>query len=79
MRQASFRGPGISATKEETVKVPDVRGMTYEEAKDELQKHDLGIEKAAEEEPSNDYAKGEIKSQDPEAGKKVKKIQRSLW
>lgn len=68
-----FSGPGISATKEETVKVPDVRGMTYEEAKDELQKHDLGIEKAAEEEPSNDYAKGEIKSQDPEAGKKVKK------
>ena len=68
-----FSGPGISATKEEMVKVPDVRGMTYEEAKDELQKHDLGIEKAAEEEPSNDYAKGEIKSQDPEAGKKVKK------
>ena len=68
-----FSGPGIVATKEETVKVPDVRGMTYDEAKAELKKYDLGIKKAAEEEPSNDYAKGEIKSQDPEAGKKVKK------
>lgn len=68
-----FSGPGIVATKEETVKVPDVRGMTYDEAKAELKKYDLGIKKAAEEEPSNDYAKDEIKSQDPEAGKEVKK------
>lgn len=68
-----FSGPGIVATKEETVKVPDVRGMTYDEAKAELKKYDLGIKKASEEEPSNEYAKGEIKSQDPGAGEKAKK------
>ena len=68
-----FSGPGIVATEEETVKVPDVRGMTYEEAEKELKKHDLGIKKASEEEPSNDYSKGEIKSQKPGVGEKVKK------
>lgn len=68
-----FSGPGLATEQEETVKVPDVRGMTYEEAKAELKKHDLGIKKASEEEPSNEYAKGEIKSQDPGAGEKAKK------
>lgn len=68
-----FSGPGISQNEEETVEVPDVRGMTYDEAKDELKKHDLGIKKASEEEPSNDYAKGEIKSQSPGEGERVKK------
>ena len=68
-----FSGPGIVATEEETVKVPDVRGMTYEEAEKELNKHKLGIRKASEEEPSNDYDKGEVKSQKPGAGEKAKK------
>ena len=62
-----FSGPGIVATEEETVKVPDVRGMTYEEAEKELKKHDLGIKKASEEEPSNDYS--ERRDQEPEAGR----------
>ena len=43
------------------------------EAEKELKKHDLGIKKASEEEPSNDYDKGEIKSQKPGAGEKAKK------
>ena len=68
-----FSGPGLSAGTEETVEVPDVRGMTYEEAQAELKKHDLGIRRADEEEPSNEYAKGEVKSQDPGADEKVKK------
>ena len=68
-----FSGPGIVATEEESVKVPDVRGMTYEEAEKELNKHKLGIRKASEEEPSNDYDKGEVKSQKPGAGEKAKK------
>ena len=63
-----FSGPGISQNEEETVEVPDVRGMTYDEAKEELKKHDLGIKKASQEEASNDYAKGEIKSQSRERG-----------
>lgn len=68
-----FSGPGLATEQEETVKVPDVRGMTYDEAKAELKKYDLGIKQASEEEASNEYAKGEIKSQDPGAGEKVKK------
>ena len=69
-----FSGPGISQNEEETVEVPDVRGMTYDEAKEELKKHDLGIKKASQEEASNDYAKGEIKSQSPGEGERVKRI-----
>ena len=68
-----FSGPGLSESNEETVKVPDVRGMTFDEAKAELKKYDLGIKEAAEEEPSNEYAKGEIKSQDPGVGERVAK------
>lgn len=68
-----FSGPGLTEKNEETVKVPDVKGMTYDEAKAELKKHDLGIRKANEEEPSNEYAKGEIKSQDPGEGERVAK------
>lgn len=68
-----FKGPGLSANTEDTVEVPDVRGMTYEAAQAELNKHELGITKAKEEEPSNEYAQGEVKSQDPGVGEKVKK------
>ena len=68
-----FSGPGLVANEEDMVEVPDVRGMTYDEAKDELNKYELGIKKASAEEPSNDYAKGEIKSQDPGEGEKVEK------
>lgn len=68
-----FSGPGLSGNEEEMVEVPDVRGMTYDEAREELNKYELGIKKASEEEPSNDYAKGEIKSQDPGEGERVKK------
>lgn len=67
-----FKGPGLSANTEKTVEVPDVRGMTYEEAKDALNDKKLGIRKASKEEPSNEYKKGEIKSQDPGEGEKVK-------
>ena len=67
-----FKGPGLSANTEKTVEVPDVRGMTYEEAKDALNAKKLGIRKANKEEPSNEYKKGEIKSQDPGEGEKVK-------
>lgn len=68
-----FKGPGLSANTEETVKVPDVRGMTFEQAKAELKKYDLGIKKANKEEPSNEYEKGQVKSQDPGADENVEK------
>lgn len=68
-----FKGPGLTASQEETVKVPDVRGMTYDEAKEELKDKGLGIRKASKEEASNEYEKGEIKSQTPGAGEKVTK------
>ncbi len=47
--------------------------MTFEDAQAELKKKDLGIKKADKEEASNEYEKGEIKSQNPGKGKKVKK------
>ena len=67
-----FSGPGLASSSEkEMVEVPDVKGRTYEEAKEILNKKNLGIRKANEEEPSNEYAAGEIKSQDPGAGEEV--------
>lgn len=68
-----FKGPGLKTSTEETVPVPDVRGMTFEQAQEELKKYDLGIHKENQEEPSNEYAKGEVKSQDPGVGEKVEK------
>ena len=53
--------------------MPDVRGMTYEKAEEELRKHDLKIKRASEDEPSNEYEKGQVKSQTPGEGEKVKK------
>ena len=68
-----FKGAGLSTKTEQTVTVPDVRGMTFEDAQAELKKKNLGIKKADKEEPSNEYEKGEVKSQNPGKGKKVKK------
>lgn len=66
-----FSGPGISTSSEENmVKVPDLRGMTEEEAKDELSKYGLGIDVVGEE-PSNEYKEGEIKSHTPGPGETV--------
>lgn len=50
----------------------DVRGMTYEEAKEALNKVGLGIFKNGTQ-SSDDYAEGEIVSQDVEKGDKVDK------
>lgn len=55
----------------ETVKVPDVRGMTYDEAKDELEKFGLKIENKGEV-SSDDYEEGEVANQDPVADDEVK-------
>ncbi len=68
-----FKGAGLSTKTEQTVTVPDVRGMTFEDAQAELKKKNLGIKKADKEEPSNEYEKGEVKSQNPGKGKKAKK------
>lgn len=68
-----FSGPGSVKNESEMVEVPDVRGMTYDEAKEELNKKGLGIKKASKEEASNEYDAGEVKSQDPGAGEEVKK------
>ena len=50
----------------------DVRGMTYDDAKDALNKVGLGIFKNGTQ-SSDDYAEGEIVSQDVEKGEKVEK------
>lgn len=50
----------------------DVRGMTYDDAKDALNKVGLGIFKNVTQ-SSDDYAEGEIVSQDVEKGEKVDK------
>lgn len=65
-----FSGPGITATKEEQVKVPDVRGMTEDEARDALKKKNLGM-RVSGKEASDKYDEGEIISQDPGSGESV--------
>ena len=40
-----FKGAGLSSKTEKMVTVPDVRGMTFEDAQAELKKKDLGIKK----------------------------------
>ena len=60
-----FSGPGLATSNEEdTVRVPDLRGMTEDEAREELSKYELGMDVAGEE-PSNEYEAGEIKSHTP--------------
>lgn len=67
-----FSGPGLSATKEEEqVEVPDLRGMTEDEATKELNDLGLGIKVENERVPSNEYEEGEVVSSDPAAGEKV--------
>ena len=56
---------------EDLVEVPDLVGMTEEEAKDALSQLGLGRKKSGEE--VSDQEKGLISSQDPEAGQKVEK------
>ncbi len=52
-----FKGSGnATVTQSEKVKVPDVRGMTVEEATKELKKYDLGID-VVDKKPSNEYKK----------------------
>ena len=68
-----FSGPGIGTSSEkELVRVPDLRGMTEDEARDELSKYELGLDVAGEE-PSNEYKEGEIKSHTPGPDERVEK------
>ena len=68
-----FKGSGnATVTQSEKVKVPDVRGMTVEEATKELKKYDLGID-VVDKKPSNEYKKNQIMSQSPGKGEKVKR------
>ncbi len=65
-------GPGITAEESESkVKVPDVVGMTEEEAKEALNKKGLGITVTYEE--SEKYEKGLVCEQNPEEGERVEK------
>jgi eukaryotic-like serine/threonine-protein kinase len=54
---------------EDWVKVPDMNGWTLQEAKDELDKLGLGYHVITE--PSDDYAKGLVMDQLPQAGRKI--------
>ena len=60
-----FSGPGLTRQESEMVKVPDLRGMTEEEARKELEGTNLGMTVENDPQPSNQYKEGEIMSQDP--------------
>lgn len=63
-----FKGSGMRPSlSRRSVKVPDVRGMTVEEATKELKKYDLGID-VVDKKPSNEYKKNQIMSQSPGKG-----------
>ena len=66
-----FSGPGLVQEESETVKVPDLRGKTEEEAREELKDTGIGLTVSNERQPSNKYDEGEIMSQDPEPGEEV--------
>lgn len=68
-----FSGPGLVQNEQELVKVPDLRGMTEEEAGKELEGTGLGIKVENERQPSNQYEEGEIMSQDPVPDTEVEK------
>ena len=68
-----FSGPGLVQNEQEMVKVPDLRGMTEEEARKKLDGTDLGMKVENERQPSNQYKEGEIMSQDPVADTEVAK------
>ncbi len=61
---------GDTSIEENMIEVPDVTGMTYEEATEALNEKELGISKAGYE-YSSTVAEGDIISQTPEAGEKV--------
>lgn len=68
-----FGGTGTQQEQEsDQVKVPDVVGMTLEDAKQELNDAGLGW-KIGKQEESAQYDKGYVMGQDPEDGEKVKK------
>lgn len=60
-----------SLGKAKTVSVPDIKGLTVEEATEKLKDSSLKI--AVEEEPNSDYEDGIIFEQDPGVGEAVKK------
>lgn len=66
-----FSGPGLTQEETEGIEVPDLRGMTVEEARKELEGTELGLDVENEEQPSNKYKEGEIMSQDPAPDEKV--------
>ena len=66
-----FSGPGLVQEESETVKVPDLRGKTEEEAREELKDTGIGLTVSNERQSSNKYDEGEIMSQDPEPGEEV--------
>lgn len=67
------KGPGVTTTQTESkVKVPDVVGMTKEEAIEVLNKKKLGI-RVVDQKTSDTYEKGLIISQDPGEDTKVNK------
>lgn len=68
----SFGGHITAEKTDEETEVPSVLGMTEEEAKAEAKKYHLGITVKTQEE-SEQYEKGQICRQSPEAGAKVKK------
>ena len=68
-----FSGPGLVQNEQEMVKVPDLRGMTEEEARRELEGTDIGMKVENERKPSNQYKEGEIMSQDPAEDTEVAK------
>ncbi|MDD2217181.1 MAG: Stk1 family PASTA domain-containing Ser/Thr kinase [Eubacteriales bacterium] len=55
-----------------SIEVPDLQGMTLEEAEEEAEKYDLLVEKE-DEVFSYEYDEGEISSQTPRAGNTIKK------
>ena len=61
----------VTEEKEKKVSVPDIRGMTEEEARKALTKKNIGYQSAGQV-ASDKYEKGEIAEQDPKPGEKVK-------
>jgi serine/threonine-protein kinase len=64
-------GKVVTEEKEKKVSVPDIRGMTEEEARKALTKKNIGYQSAGQV-ASDKYEKGEIAEQDPKPGEKVK-------
>lgn len=64
-------GNKVTTSTEETVKVPDLVGMTEEEAKKALNEKQLGVSLARSE--SDKYEKGVVMEQKTKAGERVKK------